>query len=40
MSIATGVPGSVHGISGNFYLDRDTGQAVVMTGPELLRAGP
>ena len=29
---------SVHGISGNFYLDRDTGQAVVMTGPELLRA--
>ena len=39
MSIATGVPQSVHGISGNFYLDRDTGQAVVMTGPELLRAG-
>jgi phosphonoacetate hydrolase len=39
MSIATGVPQSIHGISGNFYLDRDTGQAVVMTGPELLRAG-
>jgi len=37
MSIATGVPQSVHGISGNFYLDRDTGEAVVMTGPELLR---
>src|SRR5262245_33544824 len=39
MSIATGVPPAVHGISGNFDLDRDTGQAVVMTGPELLRAG-
>jgi phosphonoacetate hydrolase len=37
MSIATGVPQSVHGISGNFYLDRGTGEAVVMTGPELLR---
>jgi phosphonoacetate hydrolase len=39
MSIATGVPQSVHGISGNFYLDRDSGAPVVMTGPELLRAG-
>ena len=38
MSIATGVPQSVHGISGNFYLDRATDQAVVMTGPELLRS--
>lgn len=38
MSIATGVPQSAHGISGNFYLDRDSGEAVVMTGPELLRA--
>jgi phosphonoacetate hydrolase len=37
MSIATGVPQSVHGISGNFYLDTATGEAVVMTGPELLR---
>jgi phosphonoacetate hydrolase len=37
MSIATGVPQSVHGISGNFYLDTSTGEAVVMTGPELLR---
>jgi len=37
MSIATGSPQSVHGISGNFYLDRETGEAVVMTGPELLR---
>jgi phosphonoacetate hydrolase len=38
MSIATGSPQSVHGISGNFYLDRDSGEAVVMTGPELLRS--
>ncbi|HYB42580.1 MAG TPA: phosphonoacetate hydrolase, partial [Candidatus Methylomirabilis sp.] len=38
MSIATGSPPSVHGISGNFYLDRETGEAVVMTGPELLRS--
>src|SRR5262245_1059735 len=38
MSIATGSPQSVHGISGNFYLDPDTGEAVVMTGPELLRS--
>src|SRR5262249_13443242 len=36
MSIATGAPPSMHGISGNFYLDRDSGEAVVMTGPELL----
>ena len=40
MSIATGSPQSVHGISGNFYLDRETGEAVVMTGPELLRSRP
>ena len=38
ISIVTGSPPSVHGISGNFYLDRDTGEAVVMTGPELLRS--
>ena len=37
MSITTGGPPVVHGISGNFYLDRETGEAVVMTGPELLR---
>jgi phosphonoacetate hydrolase len=37
MSIVTGAPASVHGISGNFYLDSATGKAVVMTGPELLR---
>jgi len=38
MSITTGSPPAVHGISGNFYLDRETGEAVVMTGPELLRS--
>ena len=37
MSIITGTPASKHGISGNFYLDTATGQAVVMSGPELLR---
>lgn len=37
MSIITGTPASKHGISGNFYLDPRTNQAVVMTGPELLR---
>ncbi len=37
MSIVTGRPASVHGISGNFYLDRETNRPVVMTGPELLR---
>ena len=37
MSIVTGRPASVHGISGNFYLDRATNEPVAMTGPELLR---
>lgn len=37
MSLITGAPPSVHGISGNFYLDVATGREVVMTGPELLR---
>lgn len=37
MSIITGTPAARHGISGNYYLDVQTGQAVVMTGPELLR---
>src|SRR5438105_10694342 len=38
VSIVTGSPPSVHGISGNFYLDPATGKAVVMTGPELMRS--
>ena len=38
MSIVTGSEPEVHGIYGNFYLDRETGEPVVMTGPELLRS--
>ncbi len=38
ISLVTGAPPSVHGISGNYYLDTRTGEAVVMTGPELLRS--
>lgn len=38
VSIATGSPPNVHGISGNFYLDPETAEPVVMTGPELLRS--
>jgi phosphonoacetate hydrolase len=38
VSIVTGSPPSVHGISGNFYLEPETGRAVVMTGPELMRS--
>ncbi|UII69811.1 phosphonoacetate hydrolase [Pseudomonas sp. HN11] len=37
MSIVTGTPVAKHGISGNYYLDTNTWQPVVMTGPELLR---
>ena len=37
MSLITGSPPSVHGISGNYYLN-DAGEAVAMTGPELLRS--
>lgn len=38
MSIVTGAPPAVHGISGNYYLDAATREAVPMTGPELLRS--
>lgn len=38
LSIATGVPPAVHGICGNFFLDPDTGQEVMMNDPALLRA--
>jgi phosphonoacetate hydrolase len=38
VSIVTGSPPSVHGISGNFYLEPESGRPVVMTGPELMRA--
>lgn len=38
MSIVTGSEPEMHGISGNFYLERETNQPIVMTGPELLRS--
>jgi phosphonoacetate hydrolase len=38
VSIVTGSPPSIHGISGNFYLEPETGNAVAMTGPELMRS--
>ena len=38
MSIVTGTEPATHGISGNFFLNRETNQPIVMTGPELLRA--
>lgn len=39
LSIVTGVPPSVHGISGNYFLDPDTGKEVMMNDPKFLRAG-
>ena len=38
LSIVTGAPPSVHGISGNYYLDPDSGDEVMMNDPDLLRA--
>ena len=38
LSIVTGAPPSVHGISGNFFLDPDTGLEVMMNDPKYLRA--
>ena len=37
LSIVTGAPPAVHGISGNFFLNPDTGQEVMMNEPEFLR---
>lgn len=37
-SLVTGVPPSVHGVSGNFYLDRRTGETVMVTGDKELKA--
>lgn len=37
VSIVTGAPPAVHGISGNYYLDRDSGREVMMTDAALLR---
>src|SRR5947208_7327914 len=38
MSIVTGAPPKVHGISGNFALDRETGREVMMSDPAMLRS--
>ncbi len=38
VSVITGVPPSVHGISGNFFLNPTTGQEMMMDQPEFLRA--
>ncbi len=37
-SICTGVPPAVHGICGNFFLDLDTGEEVMMNSAKYLRA--
>src|SRR5579863_1796116 len=39
LSIVTGVPPAVHGISGNFFFDRASGREVMMNDPEWLRTG-
>src|SRR2546423_1185944 len=38
MSIVTGAAPSVHGVSGNFALDRETGREVMMSDPAMLRS--
>jgi phosphonoacetate hydrolase len=38
VSIVTGAPPSVHGIAGNFCLDRETGAEIMMTDPRLMRS--
>lgn len=38
-SIVTGVPPSRHGISGNYFLDPETGEEVMMNGSRFLRVG-
>jgi phosphonoacetate hydrolase len=37
LSIVTGTPPKVHGISGNFFLDPDSGEDVMMNDPKFLR---
>ena len=39
LSIVTEVPPKVHGVSGNFFLDPDSGQEVMMNDPKFLRTG-
>lgn len=36
-SIVTGAPPVVHGVSGNYYLDRETGREIMVTDAHLLR---
>jgi phosphonoacetate hydrolase len=38
VSIVTGAPPSVHGIAGNYCLDRETGREIMMTDPALMRS--
>jgi phosphonoacetate hydrolase len=38
-SIVTGVPPAVHGINGNYYLDAETGQEIMVTDARRLRCG-
>ena len=38
LSIITGSPPAVHGIAGNYFFDRATGQEVMMNDPRFLRA--
>ena len=37
LSIVTGRPPAVHGICGNYLIDPDTGQEVMMNDPKFLR---
>ncbi|OKL56703.1 hypothetical protein UA08_08015 [Talaromyces atroroseus] len=37
VSIITGMPPSIHGIAGNFFLDRETGKETMITDDSLLR---
>jgi phosphonoacetate hydrolase len=39
LSIVTGVPPAVHGISGNYFFDPDRNEEVMMNEPRYLRAG-
>jgi phosphonoacetate hydrolase len=38
VSIVTGAPPAVHGISGNYYLDRESGCEIMMTDENLMRS--
>src|SRR3546814_7110439 len=37
-SIVTGVPPAVHGINGNYYLDAETGEEIMITDAKRLRS--